>query len=60
MSGAEASAVTTLYSDVGDIVKQQGKRSRGLIHRLQSTTSICFNFPTEETRKIKGGLQKAD
>lgn len=36
MSGAKAPAFAALYLDVVDIVKQQGKRSCGLVHHLQT------------------------
>lgn len=40
MSGTEIPPAAALYSEVDDIVKQQGERRHGLIHRLQTGRAL--------------------
>lgn len=62
MSGTEIPPAAALYSEVDDIVKQQGERRHGLIHHLHTGRALpsLLIFPQRTPGKIHGGPQKAD
>lgn len=62
MSGTEIPPAAALYSEVDDIVKQQGERRHGLIHHLQTGRALpsLLIFPQRTPGKIHGGPQKAE